>query len=111
MLNVLIAVSDNDLSQNSQESQPGINSERRTKRLSSAMPELEEATVEATHTLGSNPNVSSTEIEPSFLDPKDYPTGWLIYDPKLGIVRQEEAFGNGVGAGIKIDSSKALDSS
>lgn len=111
MLNVLIAVSDNDLSQNSQESQPGINSERRTKRLSNVMPELEEATVEATHSLGSNPNVSSTEIEPSFLDPKDYPTGWLIYDPKLGIVRQEEAFGNGVGAGIKIESSKSLNSS
>jgi hypothetical protein len=110
MLNVLIAVSDSDLPQNSQESQPGINPDRRTRRLSNAMPELEETAVEATSTLGSN-NVTSTEIEPSFLDPKDYPSGWLIYDPKLGIVRQEEAFGNGVFAGINIDGNKLLHSS
>jgi hypothetical protein len=95
VLNVLMAVSDNDPSHNSQESRPGIDPVRRTRRLNNAMPELEEIAVEATHTEESTPSTALAEIEPAFLDTKDYPAGWLIYDPKLGIVRQEEVLATG----------------
>jgi hypothetical protein len=48
------------------------------------MPELEDLTLEGKVSTR-KPEAISAEIEPSFLDPKDYPKGWLIYDPKLGI--------------------------
>ncbi|CAJ1967166.1 unnamed protein product [Cylindrotheca closterium] len=31
------------------------------------------------------------ELEPAFLNPQDYPPGWLVYHPKLGVVAKEEA--------------------
>lgn len=31
------------------------------------------------------------EIEPAFLDDKDYPQGWLVYHPTLGVTSKEEA--------------------
>jgi hypothetical protein len=31
------------------------------------------------------------EIEPAFLSEKDYPPGWLVYHPVLGVVAKEEA--------------------
>jgi hypothetical protein len=31
------------------------------------------------------------EIEPAFLNEKDYPPGWLVYHPVLGVVAKEEA--------------------
>jgi len=31
------------------------------------------------------------EIEPAFLNEKDYPPGWLVYHPVLGVVKKEEA--------------------
>lgn len=34
---------------------------------------------------------SSTEIEPAFLNDTDYPEGWLVYHPKLGVIPKEEA--------------------
>ena len=34
---------------------------------------------------------SQDEIEPAFLDEKDYPPGWLVYHPLLGVVTKEEA--------------------
>jgi hypothetical protein len=39
------------------------------------------------------PNAPSIqeEIEPAFLDEKDYPPGWLVYHPVLGVVTKEEA--------------------
>lgn len=95
--NVLMAVCENDPSHNSQESRPGIDPVRRTRRLNNAMPELEEIAAEATHTEESTPRTALpvAEIEPAFLDTQDYPAGWLIYDPKLGIVRQEEVLATG----------------
>jgi hypothetical protein len=33
------------------------------------------------------PVVSRGSIEPAFLHSSQYPTGWLIFDPKLGLVR------------------------
>mmetsp|Transcript_4832 Transcript_4832/g.12302 ORF Transcript_4832/g.12302 Transcript_4832/m.12302 type:complete len:499 (+) Transcript_4832:124-1620(+) len=38
-------------------------------------------------------NVGRTdfELEPAFLDEKDYPPGWLLYHPVLGVVSKEEA--------------------
>lgn len=31
------------------------------------------------------------EIEPAFLDERDYPKGWLLYHPTLGVISKEEA--------------------
>ncbi len=31
------------------------------------------------------------EIEPAFLDNRDYPKGWLVYHPRLGVISKEEA--------------------
>lgn len=32
-----------------------------------------------------------SRIEPAFLDEKDYPPGWLVYHPRLGVVPKDEA--------------------
>ena len=103
MLKVLIAVSDNDLSENVEETRPRIDPVRRTRRLNNAMPELEETAAEGENSDESEPSMVSAEIEPSFLDTKDYPTGWLIYDPILGIRRQEEVVANGAVTDNKVD--------
>lgn len=34
---------------------------------------------------------SLDEIEPAFLDDRDYPKGWLVYHPTLGVISKEEA--------------------
>lgn len=31
------------------------------------------------------------ELEPAFLNPEDYPPGWLVFHPELGVVSKEEA--------------------
>ncbi|KAL3931451.1 MAG: hypothetical protein SGBAC_011301 [Bacillariaceae sp.] len=31
------------------------------------------------------------ELEPAFLNPEDYPPGWLVFHPELGVVAKEEA--------------------
>jgi hypothetical protein len=38
-----------------------------------------------------NAAVSRKEIEPAFLDDKDYPQGWLVYHSTLGVTSKEEA--------------------
>jgi hypothetical protein len=39
----------------------------------------------------SPPSLCFDEIEPAFLDDQDYPPGWLVYHPRLGVVSKEEA--------------------
>ena len=34
---------------------------------------------------------SPRDIEPAFLDERDYPKGWLVYHPTLGVISKEEA--------------------
>lgn len=33
----------------------------------------------------------NSSLEPAFLDEKDYPKGWLVYHPTLGVISKEEA--------------------
>eukprot|EP00547_Thalassionema_nitzschioides_P015094 CAMPEP_0194240804 /NCGR_PEP_ID=MMETSP0158-20130606/6873_1 /TAXON_ID=33649 /ORGANISM="Thalassionema nitzschioides, Strain L26-B" /LENGTH=237 /DNA_ID=CAMNT_0038975589 /DNA_START=34 /DNA_END=747 /DNA_ORIENTATION=+ len=86
---------------------------RRKRRLLATMPELEEtsiknenATVIPSSTLVGNgvrnlhthdQTLASLErqkrpgeIEPAFLDPDEYPPGWLLYHPVHGMIRKEE---------------------
>jgi hypothetical protein len=91
ILSLLIAVSDGgDKLQPNKQDQEKVNDPTRIKRrLNNKMPELEGITLDGN--AGSlEPEIAVAEIEPSFLDPKDYPKGWLIYDPKLGIVRKDQ---------------------
>jgi len=37
------------------------------------------------------PDFTNQTIEPAFLDDDDYPEGWLVYHPKLGVVSKREA--------------------
>lgn len=37
------------------------------------------------------PSSYGDEIEPAFLDEQDYPPGWLVYHPLLGVVSKDEA--------------------
>lgn len=39
----------------------------------------------------SSASISSTELEPAFLNDEDYPPGWLLYHPILGVVSKEVA--------------------
>jgi hypothetical protein len=50
------------------------------------------------------PVESRGSIEPAFLHSSHYPTGWLIFDPKLGLVRVS-------GHPMDIDSSNSLSES
>lgn len=85
---------------------------RRKRRLLATMPELEETSDETENEMESLPSFAtggtrnaninneqcaslkprqkSGEIEPAFLDPDQYPPGWLLYHPDYGIIRKEE---------------------
>jgi hypothetical protein len=90
MLSVLISVSDGGKIQANKQEPANINDPTRIKRrLNNKMPELEDITLDGS-AVTREPDLAVAEIEPSFLDPKDYPKGWLIYDPKLGIVRKDQ---------------------
>lgn len=91
LLSVLIRVSDNDQTQSNAREEPENANDptRRKRRLNTKMPELEDIKLDG-NVPTREPETSIAEIEPSFLDPKDYPKGWLIYDPKLGIVRKDQ---------------------
>lgn len=44
------------------------------------------------HSTGDNAfSLTNNEIEPAFLDERDYPKGWLVYHPTLGVISKEEA--------------------
>jgi len=43
------------------------------------------------HTLSRSQFSIESRIEPAFLDEKDYPPGWLVYHPSLGVVPKDEA--------------------
>jgi hypothetical protein len=45
----------------------------------------------STSTTNSSSSNNNKEIEPAFLNEQDYPPGWLIYHPVLGVVAKEEA--------------------
>ena len=44
---------------------------------------------------GKPPNLKQPQpppdLEPAFLNPEDYPPGWLVFHPELGVVSKEEA--------------------
>jgi hypothetical protein len=115
LLSVLVRVSDNDQIQPNARAEPeNVNDPtRRKRRLNTKMPELEDLTLEGKVSTR-EPEAISAEIEPSFLDPKDYPKGWLIYDPKLGIVRKDQvilcsnkSLSNGAYAEQKLNGSSS----
>lgn len=52
------------------------------------------ASASAMATTGSNPSILKNELaplEPAFLSKEDYPPGWLVYHPVLGLTSVEEA--------------------
>ncbi|CAB9497284.1 expressed unknown protein [Seminavis robusta] len=66
---------------------------------SSRMPELEETDINPLQQLDplpaaaiNNNNKENTDpLEPAFLNDEDYPPGWLVFDPVLGVVSKAEA--------------------
>jgi len=100
MLNVFLSVPDNNNGGGGglQQNQPTTTTTTRRGRHA-AMPALEEpirnghhtpVLLEATTSGNGNDNDKTTHVvEPAFLDPKQYPPGWLVYDPKLGVVPRE----------------------
>jgi hypothetical protein len=98
MLNVFISVPDNN--DTLQQQQNGGPTTRRSRGRHGAMPELEEpipngngSTAVVVDEREEQGSVEQYAIEPAFLDPKQYPPGWLVYDPKLGVVSKEYANG------------------
>lgn len=72
--------------------------------IKSKLPDLEEIVLDHPNgekTLNSNDKLSCNtgdrrlagrgELEPAFLDAKDYPPGWLVFHPVLGVVSKTEA--------------------
>jgi hypothetical protein len=54
------------------------------------MPELElliDSIIQPTPTQ----RIRKDELEPAFLKESDYPPGWMVYHPVLGVVSKEEA--------------------
>jgi hypothetical protein len=97
MLNVFISVPDNNNSLQQQQQQNGgtTATTRRSRGRHGAMPELEEPLQNGngTSVVDETQAEHAIELEPAFLDPKQYPPGWLVYDPKLGVVPKEYANG------------------
>lgn len=60
----------------------------------SRMPELEETDVnrlEVDRDQSRNRSKNIAPIEPAFLRDEDYPPGWLVFDPDLGVVSKVDA--------------------
>ena len=106
VLHMVMAFSSEDASLHSQESistiitsnvsnannEGNIPRKRRFNLNHNFMPELEDiSSDETTPLVGLTISTSNpAEIEPAFLDPKDYPNAWLVFHPKLGIIRHDE---------------------
>ena len=62
--------------------------------ITSRMPDLEETDVnklEADQQATAARRGNIGHIEPAFLNDEDYPPGWLVFDPVLGVVSKSEA--------------------
>lgn len=46
---------------------------------------------DTTEGVPTNGGTSTPELEPAFLHDKDYPPGWMVYHPVLGVVAKEKA--------------------
>jgi hypothetical protein len=65
---------------------------RNGQNLASASTRTRRTTMGTTHISSpSHPVSRHGDIEPAFLNDQDYPPGWLVYHPVLGVVPKEEA--------------------
>lgn len=69
-----------------------------------AMPDLDFPSIETTHAIHTGGTeeqeadcirapgqLGPPDIEPAFLNARDYPKGWLVFHPSLGVVPKSEA--------------------
>lgn len=93
-LNAATASSSSSLQSNGPRGRRRNMAAQASRMTTSRMPELEETDInklQADQATSTPQSLSIRPLEPSFLKDEDYPPGWLVFDPVLGVVSKVEA--------------------